>query len=306
MNSGDLIPVTAAYSEEYVLQLPDAHRFPMAKYGLLREQLRHEGLIDEVAWIQPEPIADEHVIKCHSSEYLRKLEDGTWSRHEQRRSGFPWSSGLILRERIIMEGTRRCAERAAAGGVSLNIAGGTHHAYADRAEGFCLLNDLVIAARYLLDTGIERVAIVDLDVHQGNGTAHMTQNEDRIFTLSMHGANNYPLHKERSSLDIALKDGTEDGPYLQQLESALNHVMAAFNPQVILYQCGVDVLASDKLGRIAMSMEGCKQRDKLVFEACRSAGIGAVCTMGGGYSSNVNTIVQAHIQTFRAARDAWT
>lgn len=296
----------AAYSDEYVLELPAEHRFPMPKYALLQQQLSYEGIIDDSHWIRPAPIQDHHILRCHPPDYLSKLNTGTWTRQEQRKSGFPWSHALIERERIIMEGTRRCALIAAAGGVALNIAGGTHHAFADRAEGFCLLNDLAIAAHHLLDLGVARIAIIDLDVHQGNGTASMTQNEARIFTMSMHGANNYPLHKEISTLDIPLEDGTSDEHYLKELDSALDCIMETFRPEVLMYQCGVDVLFTDRLGRLSLTMEGCKQRDIMVFDACRSAGIGAVCAMGGGYSTEVNTIVDAHLQTFRAARDAWT
>ena len=306
MNSIDHAFIRAAFKEEYVLELPIEHRFPMVKYALVHQQLRHEGIIEDEHWIRPKPILDQHVLRCHSQAYLNKLEGGTWQRHEQRKAGFPWSPELILREKIIMEGTRQCAAIAAEGGVALNVAGGTHHAFTDRAEGFCLLNDLVIAARYLIDSGMERVAIIDLDVHQGNGTASMTHGDGRIFTFSMHGAHNYPLHKEKSSLDIELEDGTTDDRYLELLESNLARIIEDFRPQVALYQCGVDVLASDKLGRLSLTMEGCKQRDRLVLEACRDAGIGVACAMGGGYSADVNTIVAAHIQTYRMARDVWT
>lgn len=296
----------AAYAPTYPHPLPGSHRFPMQKYALLRQQLEWEGIVDHDQWITPEQIATHHIIKAHDADYLTKLERGQWSRNEERKSGFPWSPALIQREKIIMEGTRLCARIAAQGGVALNVAGGTHHAFRNRAEGFCLLNDLAIAAFDLLDQGLKRVLIVDLDVHQGNGTAQITQGIDAIYTFSMHGASNYPLHKERSDRDIALPDGSGDLDYLSALEHALDDISHNFQPEVILYQCGVDVLATDKLGRISLSLQGCKDRDRMVFDLARNLGIGVACAMGGGYSADVQTIVNAHMTTFRLARDAWT
>ena len=278
----------------------------MEKYDLLKAQLLHEGILTSSDFFRPPPIEDLIVLRCHNEAYLDKLNTGMWTRNEERRSGFPWSEGLILRERIIMEGTRRCARMAAEGGVAFNIAGGTHHAHHSHAEGFCLLNDLAISAYDMIGSGLDRILIVDLDVHQGNGTASITANEGRIFTFSMHGAGNYPMHKPQSSLDIALKDGTTDREYLALLEEALDRIMAEFQPQAVLYQCGVDVLASDKLGRLSLTLEGCKQRDRMVFEACRSQGIGVACSMGGGYSEDIRTIIRAHTNTFREAVYCWS
>ena len=296
----------AAYHPCYPLSLPDNHRFPMRKYDWLRQQLSWEGLVEEDQWLTPTLISSDHILKAHDSEYLSKLEGGSWSRQEERKSGFPWSSELIEREKVIMEGTRMCARVAAHGGVALNIAGGTHHAFQNRAEGFCLLNDLAISALDLLDVGLSRVLIVDLDVHQGNGTAQILKGYDSIYTFSMHGASNYPLHKESSDCDIALPDGTDDSTYLSVLDRALDDIIHAFTPQVILYQCGVDVLESDKLGRLSLSLQGCLERDRMVFSRARDLGIGVACAMGGGYSEDVQTIVSAHKATFRLARDAWT
>ena len=296
----------AAYHPCYPLSLPDNHRFPMRKYDWLRQQLSWEGLVDEDQWLTPTLISPERILKAHDSEYLSKLERGSWSRQEERKSGFPWSSELIEREKVIMEGTRMCARVAAHGGVALNIAGGTHHAFQNRAEGFCLLNDLAISALDLLDAGLSRILIVDLDVHQGNGTAQILKGTDAVYTFSMHGASNYPLHKESSDRDIALPDGTDDQTYLRLLDRALDEIVPAFAPQVILYQCGVDVLESDKLGRLSLSLQGCLDRDRMVFSRARDLGIGVACAMGGGYSEDVQTIVNAHKATFRLARDAWT
>lgn len=278
----------------------------MAKYELLAGQLQHEGLVGTTHWLTPTPIECAAVFDAHDADYIDQLEKGLWSRKEELRSGFPWSLQLIEREKIIMEGTRQCAQWAAQGHVALNIAGGTHHACRGHAEGFCLLNDLAISAYDLISAGLERILIIDLDVHQGNGTAHITGMDSRIFTFSMHGAKNYPMKKPPSSLDISLPDGTKDRPYLRALKEALDHILPTFDPQVALYQCGVDVLESDKLGRLSMSLDGCAERDALVLMACQQHGIGVACAMGGGYSEDTQTIVKAHMNTFRTAREIWT
>ncbi len=282
------------------------HRFPMAKYEFLASQLQLEGLVESTHWLSPTPIECAALFDAHDADYIDQLEKGLWSRKEELRSGFPWSLQLIEREKIIMEGTRQCAQWAAQGHVALNIAGGTHHACRGHAEGFCLLNDLAISAYDLISAGLERILIIDLDVHQGNGTAHITGMDSRIFTFSMHGAKNYPMKKPPSSLDISLPDGTKDRPYLRALKEALDHILPTFDPQVALYQCGVDVLESDKLGRLSMSLDGCAERDALVLMACQQHGIGVACAMGGGYSEDTQTIVKAHMNTFRTAREIWT
>ena len=282
------------------------HRFPMAKYEFLASQLQLEGLVESTHWLSPTPIECAALFDAHDADYIDQLEKGLWSRKEELRSGFPWSLQLIEREKIIMEGTRQCAQWAAQGHVALNIAGGTHHACRGHAEGFCLLNDLAISAYDLISAGLERILIIDLDVHQGNGTAHITGMDSRIFTFSMHGAKNYPMKKPPSSLDISLPDGTKDRPYLRALKEALDHILPTFDPQVALYQCGVDVLESDKLGRLSMSLDGCAERDALVLMTCQQHGIGVACAMGGGYSEDTQTIVKAHMNTFRMAREIWT
>jgi len=278
----------------------------MAKYEFLASQLQLEGLVESTHWLSPTPIECAALFDAHDADYIDQLEKGLWSRKEELRSGFPWSLQLIEREKIIMEGTRQCAQWAAQGHVALNIAGGTHHACRGHAEGFCLLNDLAISAYDLISAGLERILIIDLDVHQGNGTAHITGMDSRIFTFSMHGAKNYPMKKPPSSLDISLPDGTKDRPYLRALKEALDHILPTFDPQVALYQCGVDVLESDKLGRLSMSLDGCAERDALVLMACQQHGIGVACAMGGGYSEDTQTIVKAHMNTFRMAREIWT
>lgn len=278
----------------------------MEKYDLIHGQLHLEGFLEDAQWQHPTPLDPTEILKCHTAEYWNKIRTGSWSRAEERKSGFTWSRALVLRESIIMNGTLGCALEAGRGGIGLNIAGGTHHAFSDRAEGFCLLNDFAISAQHLLDnTEIKRVLIVDLDVHQGNGTAAMTRMDDRIFTFSMHAASNYPFHKETSTLDVPLPDRTTDDTYLQELETHLDEIFSHFSPQVVFYQCGVDVLSSDKLGKLSLTMRGTQQRDRIVLEMCRKQNVGVACAMGGGYSEDVSVIVEAHMQTFRLARDLW-
>lgn len=286
----------------YAHPLPEGHRFPMAKYDLLPELLIREGSISPSALFNPDPMAESDILRIHTPDYWRKLRDLALSPQEQRRTGFPLSESLVLRERIIMQGTSDCVDFAISHGISLNIAGGTHHAYADRGEGFCLLNDLALAASGFIQRFREkRVLIVDLDVHQGNGTAAIFSGSPEVFTFSMHGASNYPMHKEKSDLDIPLPDGIGDREYLSILEENLRSLFLSVEPGLVLYQCGVDVLESDKLGKLSLSLDGCRQRDYLVMKACLEANVPLVCAMGGGYSADVNTVVEAHANTFRTA-----
>ena len=289
-----------AFHPIYVHPLPENHRFPMEKYELLPKQLLHEGTANESDFIVPDSLEIEKVLSVHSAAYWDRLSNLQLSDREQRVSGFVHSQELIQRELCIMEGTRRLAEEALTKKLGFNIAGGTHHAFVDRGEGFCLLNDQVIAANDLLaQQGIQKILIIDLDVHQGNGTAAMLQDDDRVFTFSMHGRNNYPLQKEQSNLDVELDDGIQDKAYLHLLSEHLDRILSSFTPEFIFYQCGVDILASDKLGKLGVSMKGCQERDRLVFDAVRQLNVPVVCTMGGGYSPQIKDIVEAHAQTFR-------
>ena len=293
-----------AFHPIYVHPLPENHRFPMEKYELLPKQLLHEGTANEVDFFEPSSLDLPKVLAVHSSEYWEKLSNLQLSDREQRLSGFVHSDELIQRELCIMEGTRRLAEEALTKKIGFNIAGGTHHAFAERGEGFCLLNDQVIAAHDLLSNhSINKILIVDLDVHQGNGTAAMLKNEDRVFTFSMHGRNNYPLQKERSNLDVELEDGIQDKEYLHLLSEHLDGILSSFTPDFVFYQCGVDILESDKLGKLGMSMKGCQERDRIVFDTVRQLHVPVVCTMGGGYSPHIKDIVEAHAQTFRSGMD---
>ncbi|MEQ9415309.1 MAG: histone deacetylase, partial [Cyclobacteriaceae bacterium] len=223
---------------------------------------------------------------------------------EIRRTGFPLTAELVKREITIMNGTLKCALFALENGVAMNIAGGTHHAFTNKGEGFCLLNDIAIAANYLLNEKLAtRILVVDLDVHQGNGTAQIFRNEPRVFTFSMHGASNYPMVKENSDLDIGLPDGTEDQFYLRTLKTNLENIFNQFQPDFIFYQSGVDVLATDKLGKLSLTRGGCKERDRIVLSEAKAAGISLVASMGGGYSPDFRDIIEAHANTYRVAQE---
>ena len=287
-----------AFDKSYVAKLPENHRFPMLKYELIPEQLLHVGAISESNLFQPTKAEESIVLSIHDSSYFDQLKNQTLSKSEVRRLGLPLTQEMFERECRIVEGTIKNAEYALKHGLSFNIAGGTHHSYSDRGEGFCLLNDIAVASKYLLNKDFYSILIVDLDVHQGNGTASIFQNEGRVFTFSMHGEKNYPLHKEKSDLDIELPDGTDDNFYLNILDYNLKKLIDHLNPQFVFYQSGVDPLDSDKLGRLSLSMEGLKRRDDLVFDICKENDIPVAVSMGGGYSPNIKTIVDAHCNTF--------
>jgi acetoin utilization deacetylase AcuC-like enzyme len=293
-----------AWTPEYTHPLPPKHRFPMEKYELIPEQLIYEGTITEANLFTPTLLTEEQIIRTHNAAYWQKLKHLELSKQEERRTGFPLSAGLVKRERIINQGTIDCAKYALQYGISMNVAGGTHHAFTDRGEGFCLLNDIAIASHYLLDNQLaSQVLVVDLDVHQGNGTAEIFQDEDRVFTFSMHGGHNYPMQKEKSDLDIPLQDGCDDHTYLKLLKENLPNLIDQIKPDFIFFQSGVDILSTDKLGRLGVSIEGCKQRDKYVFEEAKRNNIPLVAVMGGGYSEKISHIIEAHANTFRLAQD---
>jgi acetoin utilization deacetylase AcuC-like enzyme len=289
-----------AFSSLYAHPLPAGHRFPMIKYELLAEQLVYEGSFNPGDFIEPEPIPKDLLALTHSPEWIHKLNTGMLSRQEERRTGFPFSYELLRREEIITGGTLQLALYALENGCGGNIAGGTHHAYRSHGEGFCLYNDIAVAANaLLLQKKVKQILIVDLDVHQGNGTASIFQQEKRVFTFSMHGKNNFPLHKERSDLDIELDDGTGDASYLRILENRLTILFEQVQPDFVFYLSGADVLATDKLGRLGLTPEGCRQRDKIVISRCSEAGLPIVAAMGGGYSEDIRLITEAHAHTFR-------
>jgi len=293
-----------AYSPIYKYKLPENHRFPMTKYELIPEQLLYEGIVSENHFFHPDKMSDEDILLTHSKEFLDKLNTLNLSKKEIRNIGFPVRKGLINRGKHIVNGTLQCAYYAMDYGVAMNVAGGTHHSFRDRGEGFCIFNDFAIVSNLLLrDTHISQILIIDLDVHQGNGTAHIFRNNNAVFTFSMHGERNYPTRKEQSNFDVGLPDGTEDLIYLSTLEKALATLDQRVQPDFVFYLSGVDVLKSDKLGRLSMSLNGCRRRDEMVFNFCKERNLPVAVSMGGGYSPLIKDIINAHCNTFKAALD---
>jgi len=295
-----------AFHQIYKHELPVGHRFPMEKYDLLPQQLIYEGTCIEENFFEPEIPNNKHFFTVHDPEYFFDLLNITLSQKEARKIGFPLSEALVAREMIIADGTIKASEFALKNGIAMNIAGGTHHAFSNRGEAFCMLNDQAIGARYLQQKKlVKKVLIVDLDVHQGNGTAEIFKNDASVFTFSMHGKSNYPFIKEASDLDIALKNGTKDDEYLSVLKKILPKVINQEKPDFIYYLCGVDVIETDKLGKLSLTIEGCKERDRFVLQMCRDFNIPVMCSMGGGYSPVIRVIVDAHANTFRLAQEIY-
>ena len=298
--------VRIAFDAIYAHPLPENHRFPMLKYELIPAQLLHEGTYTADHFFIPKACDASVVLKTHEADYYQKLISLQLSAAEQRAIGFPQSKTLIEREFIITQGTIDCSVAALANGIALNVAGGTHHAFADRGEGFCILNDMCVAANYLLDHNYcKKIMIVDLDVHQGNGTAKIMENNPDVFTFSMHGATNYPFRKEKSDLDIGLADGTNGELYLSILEDTLPKLMRLVKPDLVFYLSGVDILETDKFGKLKVSLAECNRRDEFVLSSCKKNKIPVVVALGGGYSPDVKTIVEAHCNTFRLAADLY-
>lgn len=278
----------------------------MIKYELIPEQLVYEGTVHESQFFHPDLLTEEEILWTHDLEFWEKLKTLTLTPKEIRKIGFPLSEALITRGRHISKGTIQCALYAQKYGVAMNIAGGTHHSFTNRGEGFCILNDFAIAANYLLQHQLaKKILIVDLDVHQGNGTAQIFRNEKAVFTFSVHGAKNYPVRKEKSDLDIGLPDKTEDKFYLETVQNTLPRLLDQVQPDFIFYLAGVDILATDKLGRLAVSREGCRQRDQFVLNLCKKNNIPVAVSMGGGYSVKITDIVEAHANTFRVAQNIY-
>jgi acetoin utilization deacetylase AcuC-like enzyme len=295
-----------AFDPMYSHPLPEGHRFPMLKYELIPAQLLFEGTISQENLFAPKACADEIILLTHTKKYLDKLKKQMLSAKEQRNIGFPQSPQLTLREFIITQGTIDCCKYAIENDVALNVAGGTHHAFAERGEGFCLLNDFAVAANHLLNQNLAtQILIIDLDVHQGNGTAKLLEHEKRAFTFSMHGRHNYPFHKEKSDLDIELEDGIDDLAYLQLLKENLPALVSKLKPDFAFYLSGVDILSTDKFGKLSVSVKGCAQRDEFIFSILKQNKIPCAVAMGGGYSEDVKIIVEAHCNTFRLAKDTY-
>ena len=299
--------LSIAFHPIYQLPLPEGHRFPMEKYELLPKQLLHEGTCSQADFFEPTAIDQRSIEQVHCPDYLQRLLTLQLDRKEMRKIGFPLSQQLIDREIIIAGGTVEGAKRALKTGIAMNIAGGTHHAFSKRGEAFCLLNDQAIAAQYLLDHQLaKKILIVDLDVHQGNGTAEIFKDNPAVFTFSMHGAKNYPFQKETSDLDLPLADGMKDEAYLNLLKEILPTLLDQEQPDFVFYLCGVDIVATDKLGRLGMSVQGCKARDAFVLGLLKEEEIPVQCSMGGGYSKDIKIILDAHANTFRIAQDLYS
>lgn len=295
-----------AFSPIYKYSLPEGHRFPMEKYELLPEQLLYEGTITEDNFFHPNPADEATILLTHDEDYWNRLKHQKLTRKEIREIGFPMSKNLVERGRHIAGGTIECAHYAKTFGVAMNIAGGTHHSYTYKGSGFCVINDIAIAANHLLKEQLaQKILVIDLDVHQGDGTAQIFQQENRVFTFSMHGAKNFPLRKQQSDLDIGLPDKTEDVFYLKTLNATLPKLLAEVAPDFIFYLSGVDIIASDKLGRLSCSIQGCKERDRIVLQACKDHNIPVAASMGGGYSEKLAHIIEAHANTYRVAQEIY-
>jgi acetoin utilization deacetylase AcuC-like enzyme len=295
-----------AYHSTYNHPVPEGHRFPMLKYDLIAEQLVYEGTIAESNLFAPSKIQERDLLRVHDAAYKHKLDTLSLTPSEIRKTGFALTHELVLREEIIMQGTLEASLHALKYGIGMNIAGGTHHAYKDRGEGFCLYNDIAIAADHLLTNKLaSQVLVVDLDVHQGNGTAKMVEGRSDIFTFSMHGASNYPMFKEQSDLDIPLPDKIQDAAYLTLLKEHFSRLIDTVKPDHIFFQSGVDILATDKLGKLSVSRKGCKERDHFVLNLCKQNRIPVTVSLGGGYSEKIIDIVEAHCNTFRLAQELY-
>jgi acetoin utilization deacetylase AcuC-like enzyme len=294
--------VRAYYSDHFVLPLPDGHRFPMAKYARLRERVVAEGLVPPERLIEAPPASWDDLRLVHTAEYVDAVVRGTLSKDEQRRIGFPWSEGMVERSRRSVGATIAAARAAHADGLAANLAGGTHHAFAERGEGYCVFNDVAVGARVLQrDLGVGRIAIVDCDVHQGNGTAAIFRHDPSVFTFSMHGARNFPFRKETSDLDVNLEDGTGDDAYLELLEAHLREVLRRHEPEFVFYLAGADPYEGDRLGRLKLTIEGLRARDALVLGRCRTLGLPVAISMAGGYAPDIDAIATIHTNTIAVA-----
>ncbi len=295
-----------AFSPFYHHPLPEGHRFPMDKYTKIPEQLIQEGTFTKKNFFEPKLTGDDFISLVHSQEYIDKLRSKSLTKTEERRIGFPLSDTLIKRESLICVGNAQAALLALENGVSFNIAGGTHHAHRDFGEGYCLFNDIAVAAQYLLNTNeVRQILVVDLDVHQGNGTASIFADDDRVFTFSMHCENNFPLRKAKSDLDIPLDHHTNDLEYLGILKEQLPKLIERVKPDFIFFQSGVDILSNDQLGHLNVTKEGCAQRDRIILETANKLQIPLTASMGGGYADNLDDIVDAHCNTYRIAQEIY-
>jgi acetoin utilization deacetylase AcuC-like enzyme len=291
------------YTDRYVLPLPPGHRFPMAKYALLRARVEAAGLAGRDGLAEPHAATDAELLRAHDADWVRRVTDGALTPAEAKRIGFPWSPAMVERSRRSAGATLEACRAALADGVGVNLAGGTHHAFRDRGEGFCVFNDAAVAALAMQAEGrARRVLVIDCDVHQGNGTASILAHDPTVFTFSIHGARNFPFTKETSDLDIELSDGTGDEVYLAHLESGLHRALSASQPDLAIYLAGADPYVGDRLGRLALTAAGLAARDRFVFETLRDAGVPVAVAMAGGYAEPVEATVDLHFETVRLAR----
>ena len=292
------------YSDHFVLPLPEDHRFPMVKYSMLRERVARDGICGPGELSTPRAVTDEEILRAHAPDYLKRVASGTLTEKEVRRIGFPWSEKMVERSRRASGGTLAACLAALDEGFAANLAGGTHHAFSDRGEGYCVLNDSAIAARAVQAAGLaERVVVIDTDVHQGNGTAAILHGDPTVFTFSIHGAKNFPFHKEESNLDTPLPDGAGDTEFLATLERGLEVALDAADASLAIYLAGADPFEGDRLGRLSVTKSGLAERDRIVLETCRERGIPVALTMAGGYASEVEDTVDVHFQSIRRAAD---
>jgi acetoin utilization deacetylase AcuC-like enzyme len=292
------------YSDHFVLPLPEGHRFPMVKYSMLRERVARDGICGPGELSTPRAVTDQEILRSHAPDYLKRVVSGTLTQKEMRRIGFPWSERMVERSRRASGGTLSACLAALDEGFAANLAGGTHHAFSDRGEGYCVFNDSAIAARAVQAAGLlERVVIIDTDVHQGNGTAAILHGDPTVFTFSIHGAKNFPFNKVESDLDAALPDGAGDTVFLATLESGLQAALDAADADLAIYLAGADPFEGDRLGRLSVTKAGLAERDRIVLETCRERGIPVAVTMAGGYAREVEDTVDIHFQSIRRAAD---
>jgi len=291
-----------SHHPDYTLPLPEGHPFPMAKYSIVYDELRERGFLQAGDIMLPEEISRQDLARVHTEDYLDRLFGDGLSAMEVRRLGVPWSARLLRRSRLAVAGTVLALDAALNDGMAGNLAGGTHHAFADHGEGFCVLNDVAIAIRKAqVDRRLQRALIIDLDVHQGNGTAAIFADDQRVFTFSMHGERNYPAQKMRSTLDIGLPDGVTDDAYLQTLSSALPKLIESFSPEVVFYLAGVDVMAGDRYGRFQLTEPGLRERERMVLDFASTQGLPLVITLAGGYASDAARTARLHAIVFEEA-----
>ena len=294
------------YHPDYVAPLPDAHRFPMPKFKILRDLLLKDGVVEPEQIYQPELPDLELIELVHTSEYVRAYCEGTLEYKAQRRIGLPWSKALAHRTRIAVGGTILAAKLALEYGCACNTAGGTHHAFPNYGSGFCIFNDLAIASRVLQHRGlVNKILIIDLDVHQGDGTAWIFQNDDSVFTFSMHCEANFPGRKQHSDLDVPLPVGLDDDGYLQILASHLSDLLTQVKPDLVLFDAGVDTHASDRLGKLSLTDYGLYRRERMVLSTCKAAGYPVASVIGGGYGKDISALVYRHSLLHRAAQEVY-